>query len=88
MKTIYKYRISNEMPVELPIGAKFLHLGMQNNQIIAWFEIRPQNHSEQRVFKVYGTGHKITSSAPYLGTVFDGPFVWHIYETTKNEERG
>ena len=38
----------------------------------------------RRTFQIIGTGHQeIEPGYIYLGTVPIGPFVWHVYETTK-----
>ena len=33
-----------------------------------------------RHFEVYGTGQPIPLHTEHVGTFFDGPFVWHVYE--------
>lgn len=85
MKTIYKYPAPLTVFVEhvqaLPVGAKFCHLGKQAGLPMMWFEVDPeQRETESRVFFFTGTGRLVENHSTHLGTVIDGPFVWHLYE--------
>ena len=84
-KTIYKYTIPVEdsPKIEMPVGAKVLHVNVQRGVPCIWVEVDPSNEIETREFQVYGTGHMIPdNSGTYLGTfmVDDGNYVFHIYE--------
>jgi hypothetical protein len=84
MNTIYKYTISRSGVVEMPVGAKILHVGCQGSEIMLWAEVDTGNANENRLFEVFGTGFQIPIdigvSRKYLATVFVGSFVWHVYE--------
>lgn len=85
-RRIYKYPF--ELPgsgiavVRLRVGAKVLSVGTQRpGWITLWVEVDPEAVEQNRTFFVVGTGHHIPERAGrFLGTVFDGPFVWHVYE--------
>lgn len=34
----------------------------------------------ERRFEIYGTGQPIPGKREYVGSVIDGPFVWHVME--------
>lgn len=65
--------------LEIPEGAKFLKIEMQDDQFAAWFMVSPENKLVPRKFKIYGTGFKIPQGEKYLGTFQNPPFVWHLF---------
>ena len=85
MKVIYKYELRGE--VLLPKDAIVLKAGMQGNTMFIWALVDPteQTHIE-RTFEVIGTGHPFEHEYlkhRFVDTIFDGPFVWHIWEVNK-----
>lgn len=36
----------------------------------------------RRTFAVHGTGEPIEGDMKHVGSFFDGPYVWHVYEVT------
>jgi hypothetical protein len=77
MKTVYKYPVGE---VQIPRGAKVLTANMQGDKVVLWAEVDTDEVLEHRTFHVYGTGHVIPDNACYIATVFEGVFVWHVYE--------
>lgn len=85
MKVVYKYPLDpgETTTLTLPKWAKVVDVAMQGSSITLWvqhqqpFEGQP---TETRVFQVFGTGHQIPDFAGHVGTVHDGPFVWHVYQ--------
>jgi len=90
MRTIYKYtlqHIPNERQTKkLPKDTKIVHCAMQHGVPTLWAEVDEENAAlmpEQRHFEIYGTGYSIMADrSRHVGTIFDGPYVWHIYEVT------
>lgn len=82
MKTVWKYQLSHKSTVALPGHAKVLSCGVQGEDIFIWAEVETENTPEDRAFVVVGTGHQIdrTKRLTFIGTVFVGPFVFHVYE--------
>ena len=80
---IYKYqpfRFSNGSVV-MEDGAKIVKLGMQDGIITFWAIVEAGVELRERQFHTVGTGQIITKDNwKYVGTVFDGNFVWHIFE--------
>lgn len=85
MKTIYKFPVvfNNEYTgLHLSPNAKIRHFGMQGSSPTLWIEVDNGMLFEKRYFKIFGTGHELKNVIDFVGTTFDGPFVWHCYEVT------
>lgn len=95
MKTIWKYTIiPKHFKHNIPSGGKVLSVGEQFGEICIWVEVDPENQTEEREFKAYGTGHPIFDATEFkrefLGTVMleGGALIFHVYEyITKPEGR-
>jgi len=79
-----KYRISavqEQTTVAIRAGAIIRAVGVQQpREICLWAEVPDGFPVETRTFRVIGTGWDVPDLGTYLGTVFDGPLVWHVYE--------
>jgi len=86
MKTIHKYPVPlhGESKIAMPVHAKILHVGEQDQRIYLWAEVDPQYETEIRMFTVAGTGFHIEDHLVHVGTVQIGAFVWHVYEHKTN----
>jgi hypothetical protein len=86
MRVIYKYELART--IQLPIDSQVLKVGMQNGIMQMWVLIDPnQKETSQRNFEIIGTGHSFEFdylTHTYIDSLFDGPFVWHIWEINKN----
>ena len=89
MKTIWKYKIEMLLSIEMPIGAKIVYVGEQDNMICLWAIVDTEKKNESRFFRAYCTGEKIENphrepgnEDNYVGTVLldGGNFVLHVYE--------
>jgi len=86
MKTIYKYPLNSDRisVINLPINAKILTAAIQNKIICIWAEVDTKTPTKERFFEIFGTGWEIPQDMgierKYVSTVFDGPYVWHVYE--------
>jgi hypothetical protein len=92
MNTIYKYPISNtdKQTIQMPRGALILTAGMQENDIYLWAQVYDNNPMADRQIEIIGTGFPIEENEAigylsYINTVFDGAFVWHIFERLQSE---
>ena len=84
---IYKYPlvIKCSQEIALPEGAKILTFQMQDRSPFIWALVDPDASLESRTFRVVGTGHELwpdEGSYDHVGTVQQGPFVWHLFEMT------
>lgn len=82
MKTIWNFQLGSgsTQTVEMPVGARIVAVGMKRSKVTIWAEVDSEAETEERRFRVYGTGHSIEDGWEYVGTCFDGPFAWHVYE--------
>ena len=91
MRTIWRFPITvqdDANKVATPRGALLLHVGRSatspSGQICMWFEVESEAPIEPKYYKVYGTGHEVAGlrdyDNKYIATVFDPPFVWHVYQ--------
>jgi hypothetical protein len=86
MKTIFKYILKGDSIsiISLPIDAKILTAAIQNKSICIWAEVETDTITEERFFEIFGTGWEMSQNMgverKYINTVFDGPYVWHVYE--------
>ena len=88
---IYKYPLSlidqetrAAVEVAMPVGAKVLYFGFQDRATL-WALVDETALTEVRTFEVYPTGGEVPDdgvsySRRYVGTAFQGPFVWHCFE--------
>ena|SRR3990167_3802754 len=88
-RTIHKYHLpfGDAIEVQMPAGAEILAFAPQGDEpgnLFLWALVNPINPWEIRRFVLRGTGHPIddgsVSKATHVGTVQDGPFVWHLFE--------
>ena len=82
-RVIWKYPIrSSGRDVQVPAGALFLSVQLQDDVVTVWMECDPTADWENRRFVVRMTGEEWQSdgSEMYLGTVQRGPIVLHVYE--------
>lgn len=88
MRTIHKQALNiiSEQSLSLPSDAKIRSIQVQQDTICIWYEFEPniERLDIKRTFLIIGTGHKFNEqNLEYIGTVLNGPFVWHIYEQIK-----
>lgn len=88
-KQIWKFDVPiglKQVTRPLPPGAQIVHVAKQaDGAITFWAEFntlfQDEPHLfEERIFRVFGTGHRIESDWDYVGTILDEPYVWHLYE--------
>ena len=80
MRTIWKFEVNPPGLIEMPKGSIILHAAFQNKALKVWVLVDPVQNRVTRKINVYGTGHNIPEGAgKFISTVFEGPFVWHIF---------
>jgi hypothetical protein len=69
-----------EMEVQMPKGARILHVGEQAGTVCVWAEVDPGNGTTPYRLYSVGTGFgAVPEGKRYIGTVQNGAYVWHIY---------
>ena len=90
MKAIWKYAltVTDNPTVKMPLDARVLTVRANSDRphayykIDLWALVDPEVQTAIRHFRIVGTGHPgpDLDMVDYIGTVFDGPFVWHVFE--------
>jgi hypothetical protein len=87
MRTIWKFELFEmtaavvpHRVISIPADARLVAVAMQGPRIFGWFVVDPSAPSEPRAYRVLGTGHDVPEDGTHVGSVFDGPFVWHVFE--------
>jgi len=80
-RVIYKYEIpSEDVGIVMPKGGEVLHVGEQGGRPHAWVLVDPQDAPlVSRKLTIVGTS-QLVPDAPYVGTFFNGQFVWHVFD--------
>lgn len=89
MYSVYKYTLNDlasTQELTLPKESKFLKASMQHNKITLWYLVDLQQvnkNSIKHTIHVKGTGSPSSkiSTMKYLDTVFNGPYVWHLFQS-------
>ena len=87
MTRVFKYAIEHgRTTIGMPEGSTVVHVAMQDKHVTLWAEVTDGGQPELREFLIVGTGQTIPDRVPFqhVGTVMDGPFVWHVYEILKS----
>ena len=90
-KQIWKFPLTHEGAVEMPVGAKVLTVDAQFNerreeQAYLWALVDPDPRVERetRRFRTVGTGHQIANAEDliFIGTFMfaGGALVFHVFE--------
>lgn len=87
MLKVFKYPIpiNDDAVMELPEGARILHVDAQRGQPMLWALVNPDAPMEKRKFRFAGTGHQIIENPDSL--IHQGTFklhgddlIFHIFE--------
>ena len=83
MKTIWKYELNAEgkQEIQLPLGAKFLTVQIQNDKPCLWALVDTEVPKITETILIFGTGHAVTGEGEYLGTyqLHGGILVFHVF---------
>lgn len=80
MKTIYKHCIEPG-GTTLMIRGHVLSAGVQGDDVMVWATHDDRALERKVRVQVMGTGHPFVDApeSDFVGTVFMGPFVWHVF---------
>ena len=88
MRTVYKYPIRGKK-ILLPKSAQIIKIGKDyNNEDCIWAIVNPrEQEKEEKYFIIAATGELWDENQiKYIGTYFDGGYVWHVLEVIEWEE--
>ncbi len=82
---IYKYKLKlghGHSAFDIDPAGTPLHVGIDmDGDICVWVRVRPGIPTVQRIFRIIPTGKEYDAEdVSYIGTVHQGPLVWHIHE--------
>ncbi len=83
MRTIWKFTISPNCTLEMPVGAEILDIQVQHGEPQMWVLVDPFAPIVKRSFNVYRTGQQLDDDVGlYIGTflVFEGNLDCHVFE--------
>ena len=89
-KTIWKYplKLTVGQNISFPIGAEFLTVQVQGDNICLWALVDPEADTEIRFIEIFGTGSPVGYdkgvSRKYISTfqMQGGLFIYHAFEYT------
>lgn len=84
MKTIYKYPLKPTDETILTLHGNILSAGVQGDDIMVWATHDDAALERQVRINVMGTGHTPfvdAAESSFVGTVFLGPLVFHVFAT-------
>jgi hypothetical protein len=86
-KSVWKYPFDitkNPNTFNMPRNAEILCIKVQNDIPTIWALVDSDDDmaTEDRVFEIFGTGWDINGDEinEYIGTFFNGPLVFHVFE--------
>ena len=81
---ILAVQVQDEVDVYVAHGGIRAYASAVKETVCLWaMSNTKQSKTVRRMFRIYGTGHKIEEpleSLDYIGSVQTGPFVWHVFE--------
>lgn len=91
-KQIWKFVLNraDRQTIKMPHGAHVISVQMQktgpyelHGTPCLWAIVEPNEEKEDREFLFIGTGHDFDEedASVYIGTIQDGPLVWHVFES-------
>lgn len=84
MRRVLKYHLEQgvfQQIVRMSEGAKILSVQMVNGELYFWAEVDNSKRVKERHIIILGTGDICPPEhMPYIGTVQDDPYIWHIYD--------
>lgn len=81
MKRILKFNLNDELLLPPHPDDRILHIGDQHGSLMLWAETEATAVPGRR-FTILATGNELHSGYAHIGTVFQPPYVWHVYELT------
>jgi hypothetical protein len=83
MHRVYKYQLELQplVTIKMPRGAELLYLNIQHEVPCIWARVKIDNPTEDRTFRICGTGHDAEDTGPYVGSFYlqGGLFVFHVF---------
>lgn len=78
----YQFPLDDQFALDMPVGAKILHVGVQMERPCIWALIDDAAPSVSRGFSLRGTGHPANGVGKHIATfgMAGGTLVFHLFE--------
>lgn len=83
MREVWKFRLSldDHHKVAMPECSQPIMFDMQDGEPTLWAIVDTSLSTVTQRFRLAGTGHPLGDEVgEYIGSCFDGSFVWHLFE--------
>ncbi len=65
----------------MPENAQILSIQCQGNEPQIWALVDTDKPTEERTFRIFGTGYELNGfEGAHIATFQQPPFVWHVFE--------
>lgn len=80
-RAVWKYRLerTDENIIKMPRGAIPRRAIARDGELWLWVEVDTTLIQIPHLIQIVGTGHETIRGGTYVDTMFDGPYVWHVY---------
>lgn len=89
--TIWKWNLNltDQQTIQMPEGSRPLTVQIQGGDICMWSAVDPLAVKVPFTIIIVGTGNSGPdfSGSRYIGTVQQGPFVWHVFWRSETREK-
>lgn len=82
-QVVHKYllQIGTKVSIDFPVYSQVVKAGMSQGQPAIWVRKNPHIVGPGvKHFYVAATGEAMPDNAGYIDTVFQGPYVWHVFQ--------
>lgn len=89
-KQVWKYELPDlfheDAVIYPPAGAEVVKVRYEGLRLTVWMLVDPAQPQEWRAFQMFGTGWPVPRGYAHVDTVFEGEFVWHLFENTQHNQ--
>jgi hypothetical protein len=87
-QAVYKYELkwsADPQEVTMPLTTRVVHFDAQHGQPTIWVLTEPDDTLVTETFVIRATGEIVGDPRVwmYVGTVLEGPYVWHLFQKNK-----
>lgn len=93
LTTVWKFPLevlaTYTQKISIPRDYRILHVGIDpEGRICLWAAIDHTAPKRDVEIRIAGTGEWLSRVGSYIGTVVDGPFVWHVFTGPEETSNG
>lgn len=89
MRRVHKYKLAEQTEVRVGTTAKVVHFARQRDEMFVWIDDFVDAYTNLTLtLRVVGTGHEFPEHLDHMGSLVDGPWVWHLYGSRSVKKEG